>query len=62
MADRPNLFSYYSLLERKFLEPRGNKGKIYWGEDGRFDFSGTVQNLRKAERVLKEASLQLTTH
>ncbi|MDE0273695.1 MAG: PD-(D/E)XK nuclease family protein [Gammaproteobacteria bacterium] len=146
----------YSLLERKFLEPRGNKGKIYWGyvenrkfggftgvnwrpsevnkeagvwlqvnddgrielvfrlhvrnkqwqrarlrnwhaaimsvggrsvakparlvsgeymtvaiwttdavafgEDGRFDFSGTVQNLRKAERVLKEASLQLTTH
>ena len=35
---------------------------VAFGEDGRFDFSGTVQNLRKAERVLKEASLQLTTH
>ncbi|MYE52031.1 MAG: hypothetical protein F4X81_11250 [Gammaproteobacteria bacterium] len=35
---------------------------VAFGEDGKFDSNGTVQNLRKAEKVLKEASRRLTTH
>lgn len=49
---------------RQYLQSLEDRTNSYakWTAASEFDFSGTVRNLRKAERMLEKASQRLTIH